>query len=259
MRALLDQSSAVPRSKWWHRLVSPPACVPRVWCFPCVGSGTAIWLPLARQLAADADLLAVCAPGRDARLNEAPCANLDELADLIASELAPVADARDVFLGHGMGALLAFEVAQRRRAAGRGELRGLVACSSHPPHHRWSAPQLHRLPPRDFLAGVERHYGPVPPELRAEPEFLEHLLPALRADLEAVETYRPRNHEPLGCPILAISGTADPLVPSAAMLGWKVHTTAACEICRIPAGHFVLTESSPLVAHTVRHFLARIP
>ena len=61
---------------------------------------------------------------------------------------------------------------------------------------------VHRLPDAEFLAGVSR-LGGMPREVLDHPDLLEMVLPALRADHELVETYRPLRGTRLACPIAA--------------------------------------------------------
>ena len=187
---------------------------------------------------------------------EASLTRIGDLARGFADALAPFSDERDIFCGQGMTALLAFEVARRLRSGGAP--RGLIVCGTRAPHHRRVEAPLHRLAPRDFLSAVERRYGPIPSEFRDRPEFLELLLPALRADLEVDETYALDRGMPLDVPILALAGSADPLAPLAKMLGWRVHTTSRFHFALVRGGHFFGVENPTETAACVREFLATL-
>jgi surfactin synthase thioesterase subunit len=73
-----------------------------------------------------------------------------------------------------------------------------------------------------------------------EPEILQLLLPALRADLEMDWTYR---HEPgrlLDCPIIAVGGDRDETVSVEQVTAWKRHTTGPSCTEVFPGDHFFL-------------------
>lgn len=252
------RSTPLPASKWWQWLHSDPAACIRLWCFPCIGSGAAIWRPWITPLAGAAEIVSVCLPGRETRLGEAPLTRIEDLVSAFVAEIAPCIDERDVFCGHGMSALLAFEVSRRLQAERAAGPRGLIACGTRAPHHRQSVPPLHPLAPRAFVAAVEERYGRIPAELSARPEFLELLLPALRADLEAEESYRYEPHAPLDIPLLAVAGAADALAPLTSMLGWRLHTTARFEFGSVAGGHFFAIENPIETARRVRDFLATL-
>jgi surfactin synthase thioesterase subunit len=247
----------LPQNAWWHQLHTDPAAVVRLWLFPSIGSGAAIWHPWIKPLAGAAEIISVCLPGREARLSQAPVPRMDALAEAIAGEMASCVDDRDVFCGHGMGALLAFEVAGRLRRSRSAGPRGLVVCGVRAPHLAPKDEVLHRMSPADFVAAVERRYGAMPNEFRDRPEFLELLLPALRADLEAEETYIRHASVPLDIPILALAGSQDCIVSRHAMVAWCVHTRAQFELDHVAGGHFFATEKPVATANRVRMFLAK--
>ncbi len=250
----------LPNSKWWQCLFSDPDACIRLWGFPCIGAGAAIWRPWAGPLAGAAELLAVCLPGRDARLCEAPVTRIDVLATAMAAEFELHSDERDVFLGHGLGALLAYEVARRLRRDGAPGPRALIVCGERPPDTpRRPAPFLHTLSPREFKAGVERTYGDIPAEFAQCPEALEFLLPMLRADVEALETYVfDRRFERLDIPILAMAGTSDALVSADDLRAWCRHTTSWFQSVQVAGSHFIVTDNVFETADRARTFLASL-
>lgn len=248
----------LPVSPWWQRLhADPNACI-RLWCFPCIGAGAATFRPWVRHLVGAAELMTVCLPGREFRWTEASLTRLSDLAARLVDEIGHYADERDVFCGHGMSGLLAFEVARRLRAERTAGPRGLVVGGVRAPHHRRAEKPLHLLSARIFVAAVEQRYGPIPDELHARPEFLELLLPALRADLEADETYEYYERAPLDIPLLALAGREDSVVPMSAMLGWRMHTTSGFQFASVSGGHFFPIEQPAETAGRVREFLATL-
>jgi pyochelin biosynthetic protein PchC len=76
----------------------------------------------------------------------------------------------------------------------------------------------------------------------AEPDLLSLLLPALRADIAAIETYSPQRREPLDCPILAIGGADDRLTPRSHLEEWHVQTRHDLRVRIFPGGHFYLEQ-----------------
>ena len=56
-------------------------------------------------------------------------------------------------------------------------------------------------------------------------ELLQLLLPAMRADMELLETYEYVDEPPLETDILAIGGTEDRAVSATALADWRRHTS----------------------------------
>ena len=78
----------------------------------------------------------------------------------------------------------------------------------------------------------------------------------LRADFTAHETYEYVEEPPLDCPILAVTGIADPLAPPEVLTGWRRHTRAAFEARVVPGDHFFLQSHGRLLLRLIARYLA---
>jgi surfactin synthase thioesterase subunit len=167
--------------------------------------------------------------------------DLHELADLVADELRPWLDRPTAFFGHSMGAALAFEVALR--VADTGRLVCLFASGRTAPS-RQRVKTVHLLDDDGLLAEV-RKLSDIAPELLAEPDIVRMILPSLRADYRAVETYRHVPGRLLDCPVVSLIGDADTEVTEAEASAWADHTTGPFACHTFPGGHFYLTAAMP--------------
>jgi medium-chain acyl-[acyl-carrier-protein] hydrolase len=79
---------------------------------------------------------------------------------------------------------------------------------------------------------------------------MQLLLPVVRADLEAAETYVFSPAEPrLNVPIVALGGSADPRVNREQIEGWSVHTSAGFHSQYFPGDHFFIhTDRDAVIA-----------
>ena len=68
---------------------------------------------------------------------------------------------------------------------------------------------LHTLDDAEFVDEMSRRFDGIPPAVRANGELLKLLLPAMRADMELLETYEYEEQPPLDVDILALGGTED--------------------------------------------------
>ncbi|MFE8940673.1 thioesterase II family protein [Streptomyces sp. NPDC007872] len=96
-------------------------------------------------------------------------------------------------------------------------------------------------------------------ELLSDPEALELIMPALRADYRAVRTYRWRPGPEPACPLTVLTGDRDPRTPADAVLDWKRHGTGECRFHAYEGGHFYLTEHVRRVAELMGADLAPHP
>ena len=221
----------------------------RLVCFSHAGGGVAMFHRWRAALPGWLDLVPITLPGHDGRLGEAPCTDLRRLAGVLVDELKTIFIRPYALLGHSMGAWLAFELARAVRrqqtACGLRPPELLVVAASRPPHARSSEPPIHLLPDDELVAEVDRRYGGIPAGVRASRELLQLLLPALRADLQMIETYDYDDERPLGTPILALGGTEDSAVSVAELGEWRRHTTGEFSLRLFPGRHFFLFAGRP--------------
>jgi medium-chain acyl-[acyl-carrier-protein] hydrolase len=78
-------------------------------------------------------------------------------------------------------------------------------------------------------------------------ELINLLLPALRADLTALETYVYQEEDPLDCPIRAFGGRFDASTTETDLRGWQQHTSGSFELQLFPADHFFIRSNQSAV------------
>jgi len=115
---------------------------------------------------------------------------------------------------------------------------------------------LRHLSDAAFVAEINRRYSGIPPEIAAEPDVLALLLPALRADIAALETHQPSSRDPLDCPLLVFGGSDDPLTPRAHLDAWRGESRSNFGVRIFPGGHFYLDDCREAVVAEVSRTLA---
>jgi surfactin synthase thioesterase subunit len=212
---------------------------PRIFCFPHAGGSPRAFLDWQAGLADDAEIAAVCRPGREHRAAE-PAPAINELIDGAAAAIAAVTerDGRPCYLfGHSLGALVAFEVC--RRLTGPAAPRHFIASGC-------SAPSLlpsQRVKHIATLTGAEfaeaiGFFGGLSPEVVADPELRDLLLPGLIADFRMAVGYRYRAGPRLAVPATLVAGRDDPHVRQAQIAPWDQEFTWAPDRHWLDGGHF---------------------
>jgi surfactin synthase thioesterase subunit len=242
-------------SRWLRRYAQRPGEGPRLICFPHAGGAASAYVPLSRALAPAVDVVAVQYPGRQERLREAPAASLTSLARSVADDLVThLGTGRPYALfGHSMGAVVAYETARRlaelgERAPVRLFLSGRGAPTPAPP-----GSDLVRGD-EDLLARI-RLLGGTATGVLDEPDLLEMVLPALRADYGALSTYRWVPGPQLSMPFTVLVGDADPVVTVDEAAAWLRQCAVPGEFRTFPGGHFYLDGRTAQVAGVVREAL----
>lgn len=224
-----------------QRFAPRPGCDLRLFCFHHAGVGAAVYRPWALQMRPDVEVCAIELPGRGSRLGEAPLESVSDMVTALLPRLRPELDRPFAFFGHSMGAVLAFETAAALVAAGHAAPGHLFVSGRRPPHMPDPHSPLSELADAEFVVEINRRYGGIRPELLAHPDVMELLLPALRADIRALDRHRPaRPTHPLPCPITAMGGDLDGVTPIDHLEAWRPLTAATFTLKQYPGDHFYL-------------------
>lgn len=237
----------------WFRRFTTPGNGPRLVCFPHAGGSATAYRSLAHALPAHLDVVAVQYPGRQDRYREAPFTALDRLAEALAEELTLMLASDPgrpyALFGHSMGSLVAFETAlQLARGTLPGPQRLFVSGRGAPDVPAKARYDLYG--DADVLAEVRR-LGGTDQSMLDDPDIMEMVLPALRADYQALGSYRWRAGETLTVPATVLVGDDDPMVTVEEAHTWRAHTSGDVTVKVFPGGHFYLFDHLDAVAAAV--------
>lgn len=221
----------------------------RVFCFPWAGVGSAVYRLWPAAFSDDVEVLPIQLPGRGWRVSEDPVRDLEALADQVTEAMLPLCDRPFVVFGHSMGSWLGLLASERLEALGRVPEAVLASGRQGPASGPLMSPMTH-LDDGAFLDEMQRRYAAIPSEVVSDPELLSLVLPALRADIEAMERYRHRPGPKVSCPIVAIGGESDPVVPVRHLVTWADETSGSFDLHTAPGGHFYL-EDDPEPVHAL--------
>jgi surfactin synthase thioesterase subunit len=194
-------------------------------------------------------------PGRGDRFREDPITDLEALIGQIATAALSLTDRPFVFLGHSLGALLSFETARELRRRGDSLPVHLFAAGRSAPQIPETGPSLHRLPDKELIEELAT-LGGMPEEILAEPDLIELVLPAVRADLFINETCVYREETPLACPITALGGTSDD-VPVEELRAWGAQTSSEFRYQMFEGDHFFVHAERKNILRIMSESLAR--
>lgn len=260
------------------RWVRRPLAAPVVICLPHAGGSVLSCLALAAALPEELGIATVALPGHEvasapasaptAAATSAPAsppvadvrvlaaALAREIARDLASALAP--DGAGVtLLGNSFGALLGFEtaVALEQGPPGPAARLHLVVSGFRSPSRPPLEAPLHRLPRAVLLAELRECFGAPGPDVGDWLGAREEA--ALRADLEACETYRPEGAR-LRCPVGVVRLTRDPSVSAAECAAWAEVCAGPIDWDTLDAGHFPWSTATAAFARLVGDRIARL-
>ena len=241
-------------ARLWIREFHPAPHSPvQLVCFPHAGGSAVFYFPVSAALQPSVNVQAVQYPGRQDRSREPFVPTVTELADVVAGILLARNDERRIALfGHSMGAVVAYEVARRLEAAGTTPLRLFVSGRRAPSRTRDES--VHERSDQGVIAELRRLNG-TQSAIFSDDEIVRMILPAVRNDYRAIETYTHPAGQVLSCPITALVGDSDPMTTLDETDAWQAHTSGEFERRVFPGGHFYLAAQSSAVIKLISDFL----
>ncbi|WP_432106453.1 thioesterase II family protein [Streptomyces sp. AA1529] len=238
----------VPPASTWFRTFHPrPDARITLVCLPYAGGSAGAFFSLSERLPAGIEVLVAQYPGRQDRIREPCLSTVPELARGAFEELgARVADRPFALFGHSMGGAVAFELARLLERHGPAAPRTLFVSGRRAPSI--AADRGVRFLDDAGLFEKLRELEGTDSRILDEPELLRLVLPAVRADYGAAETYHTRADAVVGSPVVALAGDRDAHVRLEEAAAWRGHTTGAFDLKVFPGGHFFLTDHEPEIA-----------
>jgi medium-chain acyl-[acyl-carrier-protein] hydrolase len=230
--------NAVPASPLRAGKSQVRACV---YCLPHAGGTAGIFRSWQELLRPDIEIRAVGYPGHGNLLGEPLFDTIEQVAMAVADAVTAGPCVPYALFGHSMGSLVAFETCHVLAARRAAMPRLLIASGHRAPRVPRSAPPMHKAPDAEFVAHL-RELGATPAEVLSSSDLLELMLPILRADFHACETYRPHDRPLLHINIAAYGGLGDADTSRDGLLAWQDETTGECVVRMFPGGHFFVSD-----------------
>ncbi|WP_440071730.1 thioesterase II family protein [Streptosporangium sp. OZ121] len=239
---------------WLHGECSLAEPRARLVCFPHAGGAPMSYHGWQDRLPADVELSAVCYPGRQNRVNERPIDRMETLVDHVCRALVTLADRPLALFGHGMGAVVAYEVAVRLAGRYRISPAALLVSAHAAPH--LCADDARRIPIGDRQLAEQA--AAANPTLLRFPELMDLAMIALRADHDLLHAYRPAFTPPVTAPIIGYLGTDDPRVSHGEMRAWSRVAGSGFELRTFPGSPFCPMDAEGALVADIAERLAGV-
>jgi medium-chain acyl-[acyl-carrier-protein] hydrolase len=210
----------------------------RVFGLPHAGGGASLFRRWPEDLPAGVEVLGIQLPGRENRWKESAISNMRELIERLVPFMEPLLSSPYVLFGHSMGAIVGFELAREFRRRSLPQPGHIFVSARRAPHLPEFRGRIAHLDEREFVALIHQRYGGIPQPVMHDPDLLRLFVPALRADIQLIETYRCPVEEPFSFPLTAFGGQQDTSVTVRQLNAWRSLSNGPFRLELFPGGHF---------------------
>ena len=258
-------------------IVVGPRVAPRLrlFCFPFVGGGSAVYRNWAQFIDQTIEVVAIEPPGRLGRITEAPIADMSEFVERVVSEMGELLDRPFAFFGHCLGALTMYETARRLISTTTFRPQHLFASGARPPDRiadqgSFEERVMHDLlklaefrislpayaQPNDVFAELIRHFNVRATEqLLSDPELRQLMLPVVRAEFQMATNYKFVREAPWEIPITCFAARGDPYVSRKHALGWGRFTNSRLQVHIREGAHFAVVDDVAFIHDVINREL----
>lgn len=230
----------------------------RLFCLPFAGGGASTYRLWPAALPSSVEVCPIQLPGREDRYREPALTSMVGLSRALSRELLPFLDKPFAFFGHSMGTLVAFETARALRHSAAPAPLAMFLAAYPAPHLPLARAPIHQLPDEEFLREMRRMQG-TPEAVLDNAELMAFVLPTLRADFEACDTYACPSEPPLDCPFFLYGGTDDREVHPQGLERWREQTSSAFSQRMFPGAHFFVQSHRDRLLDDIAGRLASLP
>jgi medium-chain acyl-[acyl-carrier-protein] hydrolase len=219
--------------------------------FPYAGASSRIFRDWREWLAPGIHVLPVELPGHGSLVRYAAAERMEDLVEALAASLTTLeGDVPLALFGHGLGALIGFELSRRLQVSCQPPPRHLFVSGQRAPQLPAILPKLHDLPTAQFVAELRARGGLTAADLGDdEPGGL--LVSALRADHRLSEGYEYCPGEPLDVPITVFAGIEDPDCLPLDLEPWSALTKRSSVLRWLAGDQFYFHEHQRLVVANI--------
>jgi len=210
----------------------------KMFCLPFAGGNKYSYEKYVRDSPGNIQMIPVELPGRGARWNEPLLRNTEAMVNDIYVQVNHQLDVPYLIFGHSMGALLGYVLLKKIRAhnlpmPGCCFFSGCRGPAVFKSDHPW-----HTLPYQAFVDKITE-LGGLPDTESDRKEILAYYEPILRADFEAVGSYRYQKTEPFDVPLFLMMGTQEP-TSYQDVLSWQIESHQQIEVTYFTGKHFFI-------------------
>lgn len=228
-----------------------------MFCFPHAAGSPATFSQWPLKLPREVEVYGVHLPGRGNRLLDPLIDRWPPLIEALGEAIIPFLEKPFVFYGHSMGTLVSFELARWLRRHDYPLPAHLFVSSRAAPQIASKKKPIHELPDAELIEQLGQFNG-TPKEILENPELMQLILPAIRADFAILETYVYTPDVPFSFPITAFGSFEGPDITTDNLRSWSEQTESSSVVRMLLGDHFFIQTAQATLLGMIRQELGRL-
>jgi len=224
-----------------------------LFCLPFAGGSKTAYYRFTELAPEALTIIPLELPGRGTRYSEPLLTDLHAMVDDIMAQIRPRLSQPYALYGHSMGALLCYLLAKRIAQEKLNAPLHLFLTGKGAPSILFNRKIRHLMPQEELVADLQQ-MGGMPDIVLKDHKLLDLFLPIIRADFQAVESFRYEEPARLDLPLTVITGSEESIADEK-IKPWQLETFATVTFRKLPGGHFFIFNYSREILEMITHAL----
>ncbi|KIO74897.1 hypothetical protein TH53_23730 [Pedobacter lusitanus] len=211
-----------------------------LFCFPFAGGSKYSYQEYLKYTNNCVKIISVEYPGRGTRIRESLLKDIEDIVEDVYSKIKDELSQPYAFYGHSMGSIIAYLLTKKIIENGDSLPVHLFLTGRGGPSAIFSDSPKYLLPENEFITELNK-MGGSSDEVLNNKELMSFFEPIIRADFQALETYRYKETLPFDIPVSVMIGQEENIVFGDAQT-WQKETTKEIDIKVFPGNHFFIND-----------------
>ena len=229
----------------------------KLFCLGYAGASASFYNVWKKHLADFIDLRPVDLPGRGSRINEPFVTTMKQAVDDVYNTISGDLYEPYSIFGYSLGSWLTSELCSKIKLNGLKEPDHIFFAAKEPPHFKTKVDDYHKLPKEQFVNEIINNGG-TPKELLEDEDFIDYLLPTMRADYEILDNFiHKKNNSKFNSNITVLTGISDNIIDNENIDEWKNYTQGSYELVNYKDGHFFIHNYTKHITNLINQTLLK--
>ncbi|MGG0537717.1 thioesterase II family protein [Priestia aryabhattai] len=214
-----------------------------LYCLANAGGSSTMYLKWRKFTDEFVEIYPLELPGRGKKTDEAPFSNISDIVDYLYTQIKDNIDEREyAIFGYSMGSLVGYELYYKIKEEGHRLPIHFFAASLEAPQFISTKKTTYNLSANDFKREVLIYNG-FPADFLGDESLLNYYLHILRADFEAIETYKYSSEKNLMQTDLTLFYGENDNISLNKVYGWEFLTEKTFQLHKFKGNHFFINEN----------------